>query len=396
MFSSVYFCLISFFEVIIPPLKKTTFLTTSKEILHFQASGGNEGLLFLHISFISKVGQDEDEDDVQMGVTPLTPPKIPEHLSLLLPLDGSSSGLSSSPSGSSSSPSGSSSSGPDPFSTPSSSLSSNFTSSPSPMKIFPMKIPVEKATTSTGVHPRLALPDDEPNPIVPGQIRPIYNSRVADARAYSDAPLMKALYGNTCGGLYFYNFEAHPLSSPTTPHVLLPYDMNFNPLCVPRVMNNLDFINTAISCVIRELNSTIGVPESDFVWLIVNSTFWGCCNELLHQVLWISLLIQCHAGDPFVDVPRIKGRTFPNGYKLPHTEEFLEAPVGMAFLEWNSRFGVALDVWAMIKTGCVYCRMCKLRRSPAGHAAHLDGLDDCKDVGQGDGVILIEQNAEDA
>jgi hypothetical protein len=56
----------------------------------------------------------------------------------------------------------------------------------------------------------------------------------------------------------------------------------------------------------------------------------------------------------------------------------------MAYLEWNSRFGVPLDVWVLISTGVIHCPVCDLVRTHPGHAAHLDirsGF--CADVGQG-------------
>lgn len=66
----------------------------------------------------------------------------------------------------------------------------------------------------------------------------------------------------------------------------------------------------------------------------------------------------------------------------------LDTPVGLAYLEWNSRFGVPMDVWAVISTAVVHCAVCDLVRTHPAHSAHLDQTSGyCADVGQGEAVI---------
>jgi hypothetical protein len=52
-----------------------------------------------------------------------------------------------------------------------------------------------------------------------------------------------------------------------SPRVLRPYDDRVYPGCTRRTYENLDFFDTILGRVIRELNSTFGVPKSTFIAL---------------------------------------------------------------------------------------------------------------------------------
>lgn len=86
-------------------------------------------------------------------------------------------------------------------------------------------------------------------------------------------------------------------------------------------------------------------------------------------------------------------RTF-NG-EPPTPIEFLDSPIGAAYLEWNSRLGVPEDVWAVISTAYVHCDECNLRRSFNGDHAHRDANGRCADVGQAQSVIVGKGKARD-
>jgi hypothetical protein len=111
------------------------------------------------------------------------------------------------------------------------------------------------------------------------------------------------------------------------------------------------------------------------------------------ELTFLFSVCRCELHDQ--EVPQPKGRSFPNGYRPSHTIETLDTLVGVTYLEWNSRFGVPLDVWVLISTAVVCCNVCDLVRTHPAHAAHLDvrsGL--CADVGQGTsgGVVVDEED----
>jgi hypothetical protein len=203
------------------------------------------------------------------------------------------------------------------------------------------------------------------------------------------------------------------------PHPLLQvYDSRIYPDCFQLPFSNLPLFDTAIGIVVRELNSILGVPRSDFCCILADFATCACCyctfssegyNSHIQGgvcsshpdgdrglfLFLLSLFRLClNSSSPVkpredYEAPRTKGRSFPNGYRPPsQTEDMLDTPVGLAYLEWNSRFGVPMDVWAVISTAVVHCAVCDLVRTHPAHSAHLDQTSGyCADVGQGEAVI---------
>lgn len=62
--------------------------------------------------------------------------------------------------------------------------------------------------------------------------------------------------------------------------------------------------------------------------------------------------------------------------------EFYDTPIGGAFLEWNSKSGVPIDVWATICTAVIHCNTCDLIRTFNADRAHRNFKGECLDVGQ--------------
>ncbi|KAJ6581774.1 hypothetical protein B0H19DRAFT_1061289 [Mycena capillaripes] len=334
------------FVVIIPPLAKKVFLTTSSQIQDYTAAMDDVyGLIIAHL----EDEDDEDEVEIEMQLVPTSsspprvqtsssPPRIPSHLSHLLPA---------------------------PKSLPASTAQKSAeTTSLVASTSGTLQSPALGTTpTKSPLHPRVSHPDDAPNPLIPGQIRPIFNLRVANARAnlgmfckllnasmnsrfrlVFSPKITSQLYGDQKKGLFFYNPESHPLwNTDITPDVLLPYDPLVYPGCVDRIMNNSEFIDTGIGCIIRELNSTLGVLHEDFHTMKNNSTFCRGClcvfsndgyNKHVKNGVCSSHPRLAPATEQIFDVehlPRLKGHSFPNGYKPPHNGEFIDTPVGIAF-----------------------------------------------------------------
>lgn len=220
--------------------------------------------------------------------------------------------------------------------------------------------------------------------------------------------------------------EQHPAASLDVAHRLLEvYDSRIYPNCLSRTFSSQTYFDTAVGIIIRELNSPLGVPPGDFAILLCDMVFcagcWctfsvdaynqhvqggicsshptggqGTCLFFFWPISELTFLFSVRRRELHdQEVPRPKGRSFPNGYRPPHTTETLDTPVGVAYLEWNSRFGVPLDVWVLISTAVVHCNACDLVRTHPAHAAHLDvrsGL--CTDVGQGTsgGVVVDEED----
>lgn len=86
-------------------------------------------------------------------------------------------------------------------------------------------------------------------------------------------------------------------------------------------------------------------------------------------------------------------RTFSS--QPPTPIEFLDSPIGTAYIEWNSRLGVPEDVWAVISTAYVHCDECNLRRSFNGDHAHRDTNGRCADAGQARSIIAGKGKGRD-
>ncbi|KAJ7695871.1 hypothetical protein B0H16DRAFT_1750512 [Mycena metata] len=223
------------------------------------------------------------------------------------------------------------------------------------------------ASSSNPLNPRRRWPGDVPPPVVAGKVRSLFNLRLANARRNNDAALISRVFSERRSGVYSAYPDRHPASSQEGVHTILQvYDSRIYPDCVDRVLSNQRFIDTAIGIALRELNSTLGIPEADFKALSLNMVFCSGCyctysiDGFNHHVQ--RGVCSNHPDGTAVknrdeeDIPRTVGRTFPNGYKPPaNTPDLLDTPIGLAYLEWNTRFGVPLDVWALISTAVVHC-----------------------------------------
>lgn len=58
--------------------------------------------------------------------------------------------------------------------------------------------------------------------------------------------------------------------------------------------------------------------------------------------------------------------------------KFLESPIAVASIEWNSKIGVPADVWALISTAHITCSTCGLIRSHKSHNDHLKENNICR------------------
>ncbi|KAJ6614501.1 hypothetical protein B0H10DRAFT_1950631 [Mycena sp. CBHHK59/15] len=75
---------------------------------------------------------------------------------------------------------------------------------------------------------------------------------------------------------------------------------------------------------------------------------------------------------------------------VPSSQEFLNATIGRALVEWNIRIGSPLDVWHTISTGYVRCEKCDLVRSFEADQAHRNARQDCQDIGQGQTSAIVK------
>lgn len=137
---------------------------------------------------------------------------------------------------------------------------------------------------------------------------------------------------------------------------------------------------------------------------LVNNRCGNCSKDKHGASISISksfsqLTVSCNIVKPaFVDPdsePEIHLRKFPADYRPSYTEEYLESPISVALLEWNSRIGVPQDVWALVSTANVICRSCKLARTFNAHSGHLGKDGECRDPGQGDGKIVVAEDEEE-
>ncbi|KAJ7222658.1 hypothetical protein C8J57DRAFT_1253716 [Mycena rebaudengoi] len=95
------------------------------------------------------------------------------------------------------------------------------------------------------------------------------------------------------------------------------------------------------------------------------------------------------------EVEQYQYRMFFEGKRPKHVPEYLEAPAGVAWLEWNSRLGVPADVFTMLYTGIVHCSACDLVRTHIAHGHHLDDEGQCADPGQAQPTFQLAPGGDD-
>jgi hypothetical protein len=96
----------------------------------------------------------------------------------------------------------------------------------------------------------------------------------------------------------------------------------------------------------------------------------------------LHLVASCHGADEET-LRSLKLRTHASRADVESGREYLDTPVGIAFLEFNSRIGIPVDVWVTITTAYICCVTCQLVRTFPAHRAHLDSHDICYDLGEG-------------
>ncbi|KAJ7789129.1 hypothetical protein B0H14DRAFT_3574836 [Mycena olivaceomarginata] len=213
-----------------------------------------------------------------------------------------------------------------------------------------------------------------------------YSESVARARAISDVRILDVCWD----GLFSGQFETSPSSHLAFPKpgvpthwVLQPYDEKFYPGCLTRTFQELKFLGTDIGQALRALNSTFGVTCDVLAEIIDDcSTCMGCkcrfSRDGFNDHIRAGLCGNWPTPSTIAHVPRperlphdLALRELPPGKQLGTSAEFLDSPIGAALMEWNSRLGVPLDVWALASTATTECSTCHLYRTFPAHAAHL-------------------------
>ncbi|KAJ7267354.1 hypothetical protein C8J57DRAFT_1510456 [Mycena rebaudengoi] len=277
-------------------------------------------------------------------------------------------------------------------------------SSPSPM---PPSQPPSSSTPSS-----LLLPGFSPRRPPPGQITgdpsSIFTLAVARARATSDFDLMNRVEEDSRSGFYDAHPDEHPLAKPLHDlHSLFwPYDLKRNADHLV-VFKHLNLIDTPTGVAIRHLSS-IGIPHSDYRNLLLHCRVCTSCkvefsiggyNDHLDDQgrctnMPGGMLVRRYA--PRIgEVEPYTYRTFFEGKRPAHVPEYLEAPAGVAWLEWNSRLGVPADIFTMLYTGVVHCAACDLVRTHIAHGHHLDDEGRCADPGQAQLTLQLAAGGDD-
>ncbi|KAJ7758074.1 hypothetical protein B0H14DRAFT_3166150 [Mycena olivaceomarginata] len=145
----------------------------------------------------------------------------------------------------------------------------------------------------------------------------------------------------------------------------------------------LKFLGMDIGQALRALNSTFGVTCDVLAEIIDDcSTCMGCkCrfsrtgfNDHIRAGLcgnWPTPSTIAHVPRPERLPHDLALRELPRGKQLGTSAEFLDSPIGAALMEWNSRLGVPLDIWALASTATTECSTCHLCCTFPAHAAHL-------------------------
>ncbi|KAF8185507.1 hypothetical protein K438DRAFT_1765739 [Mycena galopus ATCC 62051] len=243
--------------------------------------------------------------------------------------------------------------------------------------------------------PRLARSTNLPEALS-AERKPFFNSRIADARKNVDLVLMTDVLSEHHEGKYQKYPEWHPLVEKPSLAIMDSYDPKCYPPSLIRAFSNLQHLDTHVGRTIQEFNSVIGIPQGTWNPLLSLNELCKCCQCNFSLDGYNSHINQegcCSMSPPMDTVPcenrvgaQLPARTYPAGYQVPATEDFMDVPVGVAFCEWNSHIGVPRDVWVLLSTPGVVCLGCGLRRSFEGHDTHLkDGR--CSDPGERPGCI---------
>ncbi|KAJ6454725.1 hypothetical protein C8R47DRAFT_221942 [Mycena vitilis] len=246
-----------------------------------------------------------------------------------------------------------------------------------------------------GEDPRFPRLSDLP-PAFCGLVKPYFNDRVASARKTVDLALMHLVNENDEADFYSWSPQHHPIAATPTHALMTVYDQTWHPACLMRIFSNLQHIDSHVGRAIREFHSPIGIPVTAWTSIIGNLCVCACCQCTFSIDGYNSHVVEgrCSMAAPmdFVPVkayvpPRIAVRTYPAGYVVPLQEDYVDTPSGVAFMEWNSRIGVPMDVWAFLASSGVVCEKCKLRRSFQAHKGHCNATGECRDPGELAGTL---------
>ncbi|KAJ7763438.1 hypothetical protein B0H16DRAFT_1455284 [Mycena metata] len=213
----------------------------------------------------------------------------------------------------------------------------------------------------------------------------LYRARASSGKASSTkhqvillilSPDNKIL-GECWDGIRKGTFETHPSAHPAypktgcaTPRPLEAYDTKVYPHCLDRTFQELQFLDTPIGSSLRALNSTLGITADVVQVLVDDSVTCPGCACMYSEDAYNAHIVGGMCGNnptpvsvksrpspdrTFVDLSL---RELPEGKRLGKTCEFMDSPVGGALLEWNSRFGVPIDVWALASTAIQECQSC--------------------------------------
>ncbi|KAG6894170.1 hypothetical protein C0992_007246 [Termitomyces sp. T32_za158] len=234
-----------------------------------------------------------------------------------------------------------------------------------------------------------------------------FEETVAVARANSEASLIDHINLNVTLGVFKVFLSQHPAADLTKTHrVLEPYDERIFPGCLARMFEHMQYLNTNVGRVIRELNSTLGVPLSAVRTLNEYAVTCQAClcifsidgfNAHLSGKRCMNCTSSIEVNPKIIDlndVDKVHLCTFAE--RPTDVIEFIDKPTGAALVEWNSRIGVPRDVWAVIHTAYVECTDCHLCRSFHGDIAHRDPNGKCKDLGEVTASLITGKGKEHA
>ncbi|KAJ6482818.1 hypothetical protein C8R47DRAFT_1073414 [Mycena vitilis] len=225
-------------------------------------------------------------------------------------------------------------------------------------------------------HPRYSSPTTLSSPVLP---TPIGSGTQIQC---PDVHFMEHLFEISTAGVSEDDPSCHPAWNEDERHdVLQVYDSRIYPNCFQKTSQFLQFLYKPLGQVIRDLNSPLGVPFSDYTTLIHQCC--GCAS-CLNQFTPDGYNAHIRDGrctnhpklefveEVEIEQPEVRLRTFRDDKRPEKVKDTLDSAVGCALLQWNSRLGVPSDVWLLVSGATVLCKECDLVRAFAAHRLHLN------------------------
>ncbi|KAJ6470803.1 hypothetical protein C8R47DRAFT_1148378 [Mycena vitilis] len=274
--------------------------------------------------------------------------------------------------------------------------------SPGWLPSYPSSSP-SASTSSSPLRPRLSS--------TPGGISSYFSANKAMQRAAYNKHFAVTVQDNQVSGHYKKYPEAHPAWKAglhDAPAIMVVY----HPDSLRSYTAPMTLMTTLCGVMLSELNSTMGLPKLTFLRLLVQSIVCEVCacafsvegydaHRQMHKGKRVCSntpdLYQIEEKSPEIEgLYDMKTRSYPVGISLPTHTVHTDCMIGRAWIAWNSRIGVLLDVWAILASAWVHCRDCDLVHSFEGDRAHRDINNLCVDVGQGIvGTIARGQDRRD-